>query len=305
MTDSLRALLANVFDYAGLFPPARLPLDEAVRNYARYRQEADSWMLGEFVMPVGRLGELEPYVPELFAAGPPLSVTVLGSGGDTAESWTQNVRADAEAITRFQSRHGERVLIEVFETRLPDSVWGSALGLPFADCLTTATTALDSGIALFLETSLNAAHLATLRQRGLGFKFRCGGPAAAAFPTAAQVAHAILACAAARVPLKLTAGLHHPLPRHDAGVGATMHGFVNVLLADALARAGRAAEAELVELLADADPTHFQWDDSGVAWKDLRVSTAEVARARGTSVLSVGSCSFDEPRGDLRALGWM
>jgi hypothetical protein len=84
-----------------------------------------------------------------------------------------------------------------------------------------------------------------------------------------------------------------------------MHGFVNVLLADALVCAGRAAEAELVQLLGDADPTHFKFDDSGVAWTDLRVSTAEVSQARGTSVLSIGSCSFDEPRDDLRALGWM
>ena len=46
MNASLRALLTGVVDYAGLFPPARLPLDEAIRNYARYRQGSDAWMLG-------------------------------------------------------------------------------------------------------------------------------------------------------------------------------------------------------------------------------------------------------------------
>ena len=39
MRGSLRALLTGIIDYAGLFPPARLPLDQAVRNYGRYRNE--------------------------------------------------------------------------------------------------------------------------------------------------------------------------------------------------------------------------------------------------------------------------
>ena len=49
VSASLRALLAGVIDYAGLFPPATLPLDEAVRNYARYRREPEGWMLGRLV----------------------------------------------------------------------------------------------------------------------------------------------------------------------------------------------------------------------------------------------------------------
>ena len=58
MSPSLRALLHGIIDYAGLFPPANLPLDQAVRNYARYCTEPDSWMLGRFVCPVTELAEL-------------------------------------------------------------------------------------------------------------------------------------------------------------------------------------------------------------------------------------------------------
>ena len=57
----LRALLERIIDYAGLFPPAKLPLDDAIKNYARYRRDAEAWMLGRFVIPASRLGELEPY----------------------------------------------------------------------------------------------------------------------------------------------------------------------------------------------------------------------------------------------------
>jgi len=39
INPSLRALLHDIVDYAGLFPPADLPLDEAMHNYMQYRQE--------------------------------------------------------------------------------------------------------------------------------------------------------------------------------------------------------------------------------------------------------------------------
>src|SRR5438445_5076250 len=80
MRRSLRALLEGVIDYAGLFPPAKLPLDQAIRNYARYRQEPEAWMLGRFVIPAARLGELERYHDELFQTGPPFAFAVLGPG---------------------------------------------------------------------------------------------------------------------------------------------------------------------------------------------------------------------------------
>ena len=59
IAPALRALLEGVFDYAGLFPPARLGMDETVRNYARYLDGERSWMLGRLIVPVARLDEFE------------------------------------------------------------------------------------------------------------------------------------------------------------------------------------------------------------------------------------------------------
>jgi hypothetical protein len=42
-----------------MFPPAALDLDGAVRNYDRYRAGADRWLLGTFVAPIGRHGDLD------------------------------------------------------------------------------------------------------------------------------------------------------------------------------------------------------------------------------------------------------
>ncbi len=46
-------------DYAGLFPPAKLNLKEAIANYAQYQQTHNNWLLGRFVIPVSRLTEIE------------------------------------------------------------------------------------------------------------------------------------------------------------------------------------------------------------------------------------------------------
>jgi hypothetical protein len=55
---SLRALLANLIDYAGLFPPESLPLDEAVGSYTGYFRSPDRWILNRFVLPAAQLSQV-------------------------------------------------------------------------------------------------------------------------------------------------------------------------------------------------------------------------------------------------------
>lgn len=62
--NARRALLDSIVDYAGLFPPAALGMQEAVRNYADYRRGARRWALGRFVVPAVRLAELPPLSQE-------------------------------------------------------------------------------------------------------------------------------------------------------------------------------------------------------------------------------------------------
>ena len=56
--DSRQALLGQLIDHAPLFPPASLPLDEAVADHARAGASKDAWLLGRFVVPASRLREL-------------------------------------------------------------------------------------------------------------------------------------------------------------------------------------------------------------------------------------------------------
>jgi hypothetical protein len=311
---SLRALLTGVVDYAGLFPPAKLPLDQSIRNYARYRTEPESWMLGRFICPAERLSDLSAFVPELFQDCPPLAVSALGRGGKDASEFRDGLRKDANDIEEFRRRHGGRVTVDVVETRLPPSIAREEL----TDVLTAAHRLFSSdeasGMMPYYEASsgedwssvlitLGRARK-TLRQSGAaaGFKLRCGGIEASAFPTPTQVTLAVVSARAADVPLKFTAGLHHPIRRHDAGIGTIMHGFLNVFVAGVLANARGIGGDEVREIIEDESAESFAFSDEGLRWRFHAANLTEIEFVRRSALTSFGSCSFDEPREDLRAL---
>lgn len=51
LAKSLQKLLGHLIDYAGMYPPAALSMEEALANYQRYRAGEHAWMLGRFVVP--------------------------------------------------------------------------------------------------------------------------------------------------------------------------------------------------------------------------------------------------------------
>ncbi len=56
--DARRALLERLIDHAALFPPASMPMAEALAEDRRARESKHAWMLGRFVVPASRLAEL-------------------------------------------------------------------------------------------------------------------------------------------------------------------------------------------------------------------------------------------------------
>src|SRR5438270_2916911 len=117
MSPGLRALLENILDYAGLFPPAQLPLDEAIRNYARYRTEPESWLLGRFVGPAERLHELAAYRDNLLDMGEPFSFAVLLPTSETTGRIPHWFGA-WEAIKGFRKLHAGRCIVSAIEFRV-------------------------------------------------------------------------------------------------------------------------------------------------------------------------------------------
>jgi hypothetical protein len=136
----------------------------------------------------------------------------------------------------------------------------------------------------------------------IGFKLRCGGTDAASFPNSSQVARIL---ARRHIRLKCTAGLHHPFYHWDAGLQVHMHGFINVFAAGMLAEKYELSPAQVQAILEDGDSANFSFTDSAFRWRDYELSTGNIAELRKERMTSFGSCSFDEPREDLRRLGWL
>jgi hypothetical protein len=83
-----------------------------------------------------------------------------------------------------------------------------------------------------------------------------------------------------------------------------MHGFLNVLGAAVLAAEHKWDEQQTSRMLEDEDKDSFCFDDEFFAWRKWRIDVKRL-EARRRFVTSFGSCSFDEPREDLRALGFL
>lgn len=55
VAPALRELLDNLFDYAGLFPPAKLSLKDTLSKFESYHKGEYSWMLRNVVLPASEL----------------------------------------------------------------------------------------------------------------------------------------------------------------------------------------------------------------------------------------------------------
>jgi hypothetical protein len=328
MHASVRALLASIIDYAGLFPPAKLQLDRAIRNFARHRQSPEQWMLGRFVIPAARLGELEPF-SEILQQDPPMSFAVLGRGGATSDEFQRGFADDLQCIADFRERHGDKVNVDVFELKLPDDMVQPQNH--HAACYTVVRMAdmIEAqgppALTLFFEIGLAGDWRTSVRQnlailehltgygrtrflgpykrcRQPGVKLRCGGLQASAFPTQQQLGNVIVGCRERGFPIKATAGLHHPVRSFDDNLRTHMHGFLNLFVAMVLAATHPLNEDQVRHVIEDTDGGHFVFDDIGLRWNELWANLADITTIRQKFAIAFGSCSFDEPREDLRAL---
>jgi hypothetical protein len=292
-------LLRDLIDYAGLFPPASLTMAPSVANYDAYSRSKWNWILGRFIVPVARLGEFE----EAFAGLPAPTPGPGSSNWRLSAVLGSDVVAEAARIREFNARiarssSGRRAVVESVEVKVasPEEVKRLSGIIP-------------AKLAAYFEIPLSGCSECIAAMAGCGrrAKIRMGGETADKFPASASVIEFIRLCAAANVPFKATAGLHHPLrsvhrftyqPESPSGI---MHGFVNVFLAAAFLWAG--LEPKLaVQLLDEQSAEAFHFDLDGIGWRQHRLSRHEIGAARRSFAVSFGSCSFTEPIDDLRSL---
>ena len=100
------------------------------------------------------------------------------------------------------------------------------------------------------------------------YKLRTGGAAAASFQTSGKIAFAIKTCIDREVPMKCTAGLHHPIRHYNESVKTKMHGFINVFGAGILNVCLNLTEDVMTEILDDEETDNFHFSDSSFGWKE-------------------------------------
>jgi hypothetical protein len=297
----IETFLREIVDYAGLFPPAGLELDLAVKNFADYRQSTDRWMLGRFVVPLGRLERLRETAFDLASISDPWPVSVLipGPVGDGAE-FLQGL----QTIVEFNQQN-PALLIDSIETKLET--------LEVAEHICSL---LPPQMQTFWEIDLNDQRDDKIRWlqrvgRPHSAKIRTGGVQPSMIPSVAQVAEFLRACAEHEVPFKATAGLHHPI-RNDFRLTyavdapqATLHGFLNVFIAALLAKTHFLTAEQIAIVLSSQSSTEFVIADDRVGWGMWFVEPWAVEELRRTFAISFGSCSFTEPTCELRQLGFM
>jgi hypothetical protein len=291
--SALRALLSGLIDYAGMFPPAKLSLEDAAKNFLSYARGAHAWMLGKFVVPFERVRELRSLLAgNSDAEDLAISLSVLLG--------PEPVR-DAELIQAEKARGSEKPQISIDAVELRP-------GSPAMIEELSAVLAKDP--AVFCEipyTEELTPWLTTIRQAGWFAKIRTGGIAPESFPSSSVVAEFLTQCKTHGVALKATAGLHHPvrsehpLTYEANSPGGVMHGFLNVFLGAALLECGISKD-QLIPILEDTDAAHFRFTDDFAHWRKLFVHADDIAGTRQHFAISFGSCSFVEPIQDLQKL---
>jgi hypothetical protein len=289
-----QALFSRLIDYAGLFPPASLNMEEAVRNYQRYLAGPWSWMLGNFIVPASRLPEFGEVYKVVCCEEQenPWTVSVACAG--------ESLPVDLQAVQDFPQGAAFVVSLEFKGTQTRTT--------------RAALASLPRGPLRYVEVAPERLPrlLPLLASSGARAKLRTGGLTAGAIPAPKAVAQFLAGCAQERVPFKATAGLHHPmrsahpLTYEMGSAEALMHGFLNVFLAATLAYSG-STEKAILDTLAEEDPEAFRLgeNDNAIAWHDQRITADQIERARREFAISFGSCSFTEPIDDLKALEWL
>lgn len=299
-TASLQALLTSSIDYAGMFPPCNLALEPALRNHASYVRSPDAWMLNGFVLPVEQFQPTRQFLSE-FDPSHLLRVAALGPKTASADAFLDALYDADAAIRSFSKYDVDLISISHLEMFLPEDVDLASL---------EEARAIVRDLPVFWEVpaqraektiALLAEHNSDEEAATFGYKLRTGGVTADAFPSLADIAQALVTPATHQLPIKFTAGLHHPVRQFRDEVKTKMHGFLNVLGAAVLAAEHQWDADQAAMMLEDEDPGSFLFTDDFFAWRNSKIDT-ERLQYRRRFVRSFGSCSFDEPREDLRVL---
>lgn len=290
------ALLAGGIDYAGTFPPAKLPLESALKRAATFRADGTHpWLLSKMALPISVIVDLN--AEALFSLAPSGAPWVFTALGEATE--LRGIEAELQTL-RAWNRKGEVASIRHLAVSYETKLFESSVDVGEIEALLQACAA--SGVYPYFEfgfegdwqTRLETLSAAMAANETLcsGIKIRTGG----AKPSSPeQLAACVLVCGSKKLRFKATQGLHHPLTT------AEEFGFLNLFAALSLATRfpERVNIQILVACLIEKEQTAFVFHEETFSWRDFTLSASELIAARAVHGGCFGSCSIDEPDGYL------
>lgn len=326
MKKSLETYLSGILDFAGLYPPANFSLEESFHKYVEHNQSSNSWMLAKFVVGSNLLEPLVKLINEDKNAPSPFNITVVATPSSDLTEFKQVVTNVVKQIAHTYSLANKEIRIPTLEIKLPEeSLYGSdnrALieAVSYTVKVMNRTKVLPHQVFFEIpgydfEPKLCQKVMKVIAAHNLltqndefdsytfsGFKIRCGGLEEHQFPSPKYLANAIIFSRDENVPVKFTAGLHHPIRHYNDTVKTKMHGFLNVFGAAILSYTQDLTVHEVQTILEDEKAKSFTFTDQYFAWRKFAAPLLEIKMLRLLSVTSFGSCSFEEPVEDLQAL---
>ncbi|GAA2551193.1 hypothetical protein GCM10010435_21750 [Winogradskya consettensis] len=273
MSTLVPPLFAGLVDDASVLPPGVVTVADAVDAHRKHLAAWYAPMIGALLVPASQAAfEVSPRG---------LSVAVVNDGP---------IGALPPAVAKLRASGAVVGQVEALVARRGEDPQPGLVALrEFAagenDLDVYAEIPLSWGLLAALDTLASAQPGPAIRP-----KFRIGGLAAELFPTPVELAAVICACRDRDLRFKLAAGMRHALRHTDPETGFTHHGFLNVLVAAALAVDGGEV-ADVAEVLAATHP----------------VPLVEPARARRAQqrplCVGFGTVNVLEPLTELVRLG--
>lgn len=318
-TRSIIGLAEKFIDYAGMFPPAKLPLNEAFANYVRYAGDQYNWLLSRFICPANQLMNLADLIKQNFEyVNYPISISVLGKGGDNIKDFRNEVLNDINAFKAFRSRFSTNFEADIYEIKLPEELLFSKDEQALSDVIKFTIDEIEekvgNDIRIYFEGIYKADWdnsvdivtevLSNLRavDKNVGYKVRLGAFSGIDIPSCRQVAVVLLNCLDRSLPIKATQGLHHPFRHYSEEVHGKMHGFINLFVAGILANRHNLEGDVVIKILEDENPENFVFTDESLSWKGFEVDIDWIKYGREDFMNSFGTCSVEEPIEDLQKL---
>lgn len=304
------ALLSGIIDYAGTFPPAKLPLEAALAEYCGFRAKGrNPWLMAKMVVTVADLKKLSARMWfEAGADGRSVPLTVIGSPVEKSADLARTVAFELRELRRFNEKYSLSAVPQTvlsYETRIPEDCPAVETGDLVHEALDLARTDTGLGFRVYFEVGLGGdwqRRLATFQDAiaqwnedfgaGAGdaaLKVRTGG---ATPPTHTQLAEILGSCVLHATAFKATQGLHHAVTR------ASEWGFVNVFSAITFAQAlglEKFPVATIEECLKETRGAAFEFSKEALRWRTFTLPCEAIEAARRHHAGCFGSCSIVEP----------